>query len=37
MYMYTEANSQHNTEFGVHFLFLYLSKYFSLITLFDND
>ena len=34
---YTEAHSKCSTDFGVHFLFLYLSKYFSWITLFDNN
>ena len=35
---YTEATSQRNTDFGVHFLFFYLSiLFFWGITLFDNN
>jgi len=36
--IYTEANFQRNTRFlNRFFLFLYLSKYFLLITLFEKE
>ena len=35
--IHTKANSQRNTDFGVHVLFVYLSNYFSWITLLDNN
>ena len=34
--IYTEANSQ-ATQNLAYFFFIYLSKYFYLITLYDND